>query len=189
GLATVLMDVGQGVRAAVAHLAELGHRQVGLLSGPDGSWTSEEMHVAATAAAAEFGVELTVLRPNEPTERGGLAAAAAVAGSGVTGVLCYNDLVALGLVEGLRERGLRVPEDLSVIGVDDSLPGRLNRPKLTTITMPTAAAGRMAVDLLLAAVSAGDSGTPTLARLETTLVVRESTGTAHRTAGLVSELG
>ncbi|WP_203863567.1 substrate-binding domain-containing protein, partial [Planobispora rosea] len=89
------------------------------------------------------------------------------------------------------ERGLRVPEDVSVIGVDDSLPGRLNRPKLTTITMPTAAAGRMAVDLLLAAVSAGDSGTSTLARLETTLVVRESTGVstgvsggvAHRVAG------
>ncbi|GIH95122.1 LacI family DNA-binding transcriptional regulator [Planobispora siamensis] len=176
GSATVLMDVGQGVRAGIAHLATLGHRRLALLPGPSGSWTSEEMQAAATAAAAEAGVELTVLRPAGPTEQGGLAAAETVAGAGVTGVLCYNDLVALGLIEGLRKQGLCVPEDLSVIGVDDSLPGRLNRPKLTTITMPTAAAGRMAVDLLLAAVSAGESGIATLARLETNLVVRESTG-------------
>ncbi|GGK54383.1 LacI family transcriptional regulator [Planomonospora parontospora subsp. parontospora] len=182
GLPTVLMDVGQGVRAAVEHLADLGHRRIALLSGPSGSWTSEEMHATATDAAAEAGVELTVLRPNEPTEQGGLAAAAAVAGSGMTGVLCHNDLVALGLIEGLRERGLSVPGDLSVIGVDDSLPGRLNRPKLTTITMPTAAAGRMAVDLLLAAVNAGDAATAALARLETTLIVRESTGPAAPSA-------
>ncbi|GAA2791684.1 hypothetical protein GCM10020219_073660 [Nonomuraea dietziae] len=101
----------------------------------------------------------------------------------MTAVLCYNDLVALGLIEGLRERGVDVPGDVSVIGVDDSLPGRLNRPKLTTITMPTAAAGRMAVDLLLAAVNAGDAGTPTLARLETHLVVRESTAAPARDGG------
>ncbi|NRQ36674.1 LacI family DNA-binding transcriptional regulator [Nonomuraea sp. NN258] len=175
GLTTVLMDVGQGARAAVAHLAELGHRKIALLAGPHGSWTSDEMHAAATAAAIEFGVDLTVSGPNEPTEQGGLAAAAAIAASGATGVLCYNDLVALGLIEGLDARGVRVPGDVSVIGVDDSLPGRLNRPKLTTITMPTAAAGRMAVDLLLAAVGAGELGTPTLARLETNLVIREST--------------
>ncbi|MFE3449242.1 LacI family DNA-binding transcriptional regulator [Nonomuraea sp. NPDC059194] len=188
GLTTVLMDVGQGARAAVEHLAELGHRRVALLSGPGGSWTSEEMQAAATATAAERGVELTVLGPNEPTEQGGLAATAAVAASGVTGVLCYNDLVALGLVSGLHDKGLEVPGDLSVIGVDDSLPGRLNRPKLTTVTMPTAAAGRMAVDLLLAAVNAGGSGTPTLARLETTLVVRESTGAAAPAAPAVSKV-
>lgn len=185
GLTTVLMDVGQGARAAMEHLADLGHRRVALLSGPPGSWTSGEIRQSAADRAAELGVELTVLGPNGPTERGGLSAAAAVVAAGVTGVLCYNDLVALGLIEGLRERGVGVPDDVSVIGVDDSLAGRLSRPKLTTITMPTAAAGRMAVDLLLAAVSAGDSGTPTLARLETHLVVRESTGAADRAAGAI----
>ncbi|MFI6477216.1 LacI family DNA-binding transcriptional regulator [Nonomuraea sp. NPDC050663] len=176
GLTTVLMDVGQGARAAIGHLASLGHRRIALLTGPDGSWTSEEMRTAAASAAGDFDVELSVLGPNEPTEQGGIAAADKVAGS--TAVLCYNDLVALGLIEGLTDRGLRVPDDVSVVGVDDSLPGRLNKPKLTTITMPTAAAGRMAVDLLLAAVGAGESGTPTLARLETSLVIRESTGPA-----------
>ncbi|MFI6325887.1 LacI family DNA-binding transcriptional regulator [Nonomuraea sp. NPDC050556] len=175
GLTTVLMDVGQGARAAIEHLTGLGHRRVALLTGPPGSWTSEEMHAAATSAASGLA-ELVVLGPNEPTVRGGTAAAGAVVASGVTGVLCYNDLVALGLIEGLRDLGRSVPDDLSVVGVDDSLPGRLNRPKLSTITMPTAAAGRMAVDLLLAAVGQGEDAAPTLARLETDLVVRESTG-------------
>ncbi|MEV0586059.1 LacI family DNA-binding transcriptional regulator [Nonomuraea sp. NPDC050310] len=176
GLTTVLMDVGQGARASVAHLAGLGHRRIGLLTGPPGSWTSEELQGAVREAAEGLGLDLAVLGPNEPTERGGLAAAEAVVESGVSGVLCYNDLVALGVIEGLQERGLSVPGQVSVIGVDDSLPGRLTKPKLTTITMPTAAAGRMAVDLLLAAVSAGEERTATLARLETDLVIRESTG-------------
>ncbi|GAA4047108.1 LacI family DNA-binding transcriptional regulator [Nonomuraea soli] len=173
GLTTVLMDVGQGARAAIDHLVGLGHRRIALLTGPPGSWTSGEIRQAATDRAAEAGVPLTVVGPNEPTEQGGLAAADKIAGH--SAVLCYNDLVALGLIEGLVERGLSVPGDVSVIGIDDSLPGRLNRPKLTTITMPTAAAGRMAVDLLLAAVGAGEHAPHTTVRLETSLVIREST--------------
>ncbi|MEU4329658.1 LacI family DNA-binding transcriptional regulator [Nonomuraea dietziae] len=177
GLTTVLMDVGQGAGVAVEHVAGLGHRRMALLTGPAGSWTSGEIRQAATDRTAELGVELTVIGPNEPTEHGGLAAAHAVAASGVTAVLCYNDLVALGLIEGLRERGVDVPGDVSVIGVDDSLPGRLSRPKLTTITMPTAAAGRMAVDLLLATIAGPAAGAPprTTVRLETGLLIREST--------------
>lgn len=68
---------------------------------------------------------------------------------------------------------MRVPGDVGVVGVDDIVSGRLNRPKLTTVAMPTAAAGRMAVDLLLQSVD--DGATPTLIILETSLVVREST--------------
>lgn len=171
GMPTVLMDVGRGARRAFEHLAGLGHRRVALLSGPSGSWTGRQMRRAAAAAE---GVEVVVLGPNAPTEQGGLAAAEDVLASGVTAVLAYNDLVALGLIEGLYERGVRVPGDISVVGVDDIGAGRLNRPKLTTIAMPTAAAGRLAVDLLLQ--SAGDQGTPTIASLETALVIRESTG-------------
>ncbi|GAA3420917.1 LacI family DNA-binding transcriptional regulator [Streptosporangium vulgare] len=171
GLPTILMDVGEGARLAIEHLTGLGHRRIALLSGPVGSWTSGEMRAAATATD---GVELVILGPNAPTEQGGLAVAGEVVASGVTGVLAYNDLVAIGLIEGLYERGVRVPDDISVVGVDDIVSGRLNRPKLTTVAMPTAAAGRMAVDLLLQ--SFGEGATPTLATLDTSLVVRESTG-------------
>ncbi|MER6828493.1 LacI family DNA-binding transcriptional regulator [Streptosporangium sp. NPDC000563] len=175
GMPTILMDVGQGARLAIEHLMRLGHRRIALLLGPAGSWTSGEMRAAATATD---GVELVILGPNAPTEQGGLAVAAEVISAGVTGVLAYNDLVAIGLIEGLYERGVRVPDEVSVVGVDDIVPGRLNRPKLTTVAMPTAAAGRMAVDLLLQSFDAG--ATPTLATLDTSLVVRESTGEARK---------
>ncbi|MEW1836367.1 LacI family DNA-binding transcriptional regulator [Nonomuraea angiospora] len=165
GAATVLMDVGHGARLAVEHLTGLGHRRVALVSGPAGSWTSAEIR---TAAEQVEGVELVVIGPNAPTERGGLAAARRVRDSGATGVLAYNDLVAIGLIEGLGDLGLGVPRDVSVIGIDDIVSGRLNRPKLTTVAMPTAAAGRLAVDLLIQEVTATTS-------LETRLVIRDST--------------
>lgn len=171
GMPTVLMDVGRGARRAVEHLAGLGHRRIALVAGPSGSWTGRRMR---QAAAAVSGVELVVLGPNAPTEQGGQDAAADVIAAGVTGVLAYNDLVAIGLIEGLYERGVAVPRDVSVIGVDDIGAGRLYRPRLTTVAMPTAAAGRLAVDMLLQ--SAAGQAAPALASLETSLVVRESTG-------------
>jgi LacI family transcriptional regulator len=175
GLPTVLMDVGRGARLAVEHLTALGHRRIALVTGPSGSWTSKEMQ---EAAATMSDVDVVFLGPNPPTELGGLAAATDVIASGATGVLAYNDLVAIGLIEGLAERGKNVPGDVSVIGVDDIVPGRLSRPKLTTIAMPTAAAGRIAVDLLLQSVDSAATAAATM--LETALIVRESTGKAHR---------
>ncbi|MFG1686264.1 LacI family DNA-binding transcriptional regulator [Nonomuraea sp. NPDC049269] len=175
GLPTVLMDVGRGARLAVEHLTALGHRRLALVTGPSGSWTSKEMQ---EAAAAMNDVDVVFLGPNPPTEQGGLAAATDVIASGATGVLAYNDLVAIGLIEGLAERGKNVPGDVSVIGVDDIVPGRLSRPKLTTIAMPTAAAGRIAVDLLLQSVDSAATAAATM--LETALIVRESTGKAPK---------
>lgn len=98
-------------------------------------------------------------------------------------MIAYNDLVAIGLIEGLDDRNVRVPRDISVIGVDDTVAGRLNRPRLTTVAMPTAAAGRTAVDLLIQALET--SGEPATARtvLATSLVVRDSTGAPEQPAG------
>src|SRR5690606_29093448 len=145
GMSSVLMDVGHGARLAIAHLAALGHRKIAPVAGPKASWTGGETRTAANATAAETGVELVTIGPNAPTEQGGLAAVRDVLAAGVTGVLAYNDLVAIGLIEGLEEHGVAVPGQVSVIGVDDVVPGRFNRPRLTTVAMPTSAAGRAAV--------------------------------------------
>ncbi|MEV0995561.1 LacI family DNA-binding transcriptional regulator [Nonomuraea sp. NPDC050202] len=171
GMPAVLMNVAQGARLALDHLAGLGHRRIALVSGPIGSWTSNEMQGVAAEAA---GLDLVFFGPNQPTESGGLAVAPEVAACGATAVLAYNDLVALGLVEGLAAMEIGVPDQISVIGFDDILPGRLNRPKLTTVAMPAVQAGRMAVDLLLQ--SGGEGATVTL---DTALIVRESTGRAQ----------
>ncbi|GAB2912874.1 LacI family DNA-binding transcriptional regulator [Nonomuraea fastidiosa] len=172
GMPAVLMNVAQGAKLALEHLAGLGHRRIALVSGPIGSWTSNEMQ---GVAAETPGLDLIFFGPNQPTEAGGLSVAPEVAACGATAVLAYNDLVALGLIEGLAAMEIGVPDQISVIGFDDILPGRLNRPKLTTVAMPAVQAGRMAVDLLLQ--SGGEGATVTL---DTALIVRESTGRAQK---------
>ena len=174
GLPAVVMDVAQGARLAVEHLIGLGHRRLALAAGPRGSWTSKEIRRSAAAAARAAGADLHVTGPNAPTEDGGLAAAEQLRKAGVTAVLAYNDLMALGLIEGLQSLGLRVPRDVSVVGIDDITLSRLTRPKLTTVATPTAAAGRTAVDMLLA--YGDDRRTTALVNLQTDLVIRDSTG-------------
>ncbi|MBL1066587.1 LacI family DNA-binding transcriptional regulator [Streptomyces sp. 7-21] len=183
--ATVLMDVAHGATLAVEHLAALGHRRLAVATGPKGSWTGSQLRRAAERAAAARGLALSVLGPVPPTEDGGTAAAGDLLRTGATGVIAYNDLVAVGLIEGLAARGAGVPGDVSVVGVDDSATGRLSRPRLTTIAMPTTAAGHAAVDLLIQAIEPPDgegggtagaaAGGAAETTLGTALIVREST--------------
>jgi len=182
GLPAVVMDVGLGARRAIDHLAGLGHRDIAFLGGPRGSWTNREIRRAATAAAGRVpGATLVALGPNPPTEDGGAAAAELVHRAGVTAVLAYNDLMAIGLIEGLDLMGLRVPDDISVVGIDDIALSRRTRPKLTTVATPTAAAGRAAVDMLLQ--HGDDRRTTAQVTLQTELVIRDSTGPGpHRRA-------
>ena len=182
GLCAVLMDVAHGATLAVEHLAGLGHRRLLLAGGPKTSWTGAEMRRAAEAACAERRLELVLFAPNSPTEKGGIAAARAVVEAGASAVIAYNDLVAVGLIEGLDALGVAVPEQVSVVGIDDTVVGRLNRPRLTTVAMPTAAAGRAAVDLLIQALEAkGDDQATAETTLGTSLVVRDSTAPAPAT--------
>jgi LacI family transcriptional regulator len=174
GLPAVVMDVGQGARRAVEHLIGLGHRDLALVAGPRGSWTNREIRRSAGAAARVAGAELAVIGPNPPTEDGGIAVADQVVRAGATAVLAYNDLLAIGLIEGLHAQGVRIPEDVSVVGIDDIAMSRLTRPKLTTVATPTAAAGRAAVDMLLA--HGDDRRTTAQVTLRTELVIRDSTG-------------
>jgi LacI family transcriptional regulator len=176
GLPAVVMDVGQGARAAIEHLVRLGHRDIAFLAGPRGSWTNREIRRTANASARAVGATLTAIGPNPPTEMAGAAAAEQIRRSGSTAVLAYNDLMAIGLMEGLDAIGIRVPEDVSVVGIDDITLSRLTRPKLTTVATPTAAAGRAAVDMLLQ--QGDDHRTSAQVTLQTHLVIRDSTGPA-----------
>jgi LacI family transcriptional regulator len=183
GVPAVLMDVGGGARQAVDHLVELGHRRIALLGGPAASWTSGQMRRAASAAARAAGARLRAFGPNPPTVKGGAALAEAVISAGVTAVLAYNDLMAIGLIDALDTLGVRVPDDVSVVGVDNSTHGQLTRPKLTTVAMPAAAAGRTAVDLLLQVIADVGGARAPQTMLDTVLVVRQSTVPPPRGTG------
>lgn len=174
GLPAVVMDNANGARTAIEHLIGLGHRSIALLSGPRGSWISREIRRATVAATRAGDADLTVIGPNAPTEHGGTAVAEAVLRAGVSAVLAYNDLMAIGLIQGLQAQGVHVPRDISVVGIDDIILSRLTHPTLTTVATPTAAAGRTAVDMLLA--HGDDRRTTAHVNLQTELVIRDSTG-------------
>jgi LacI family transcriptional regulator len=185
GTPAVLMDLADGARQAINHLVDLGHERLVYVCGPDVSWTDRQLRRAAVAAAKRRGVRLTQLGPFTPNHAGGLAAGPAVRDSGATGVFAFNDSVAIGLIEALRDGGVEVPGQVSVVGVDDIPQARLGR--LTTLATPTDEAGRIAVEMLLELEPQGrrgqaDGGPPGPAgrrTLLTSLVVRESTAKRH----------
>jgi DNA-binding LacI/PurR family transcriptional regulator len=95
----------------------------------------------------------------------------------VTAIYCYNDLTAIGVLRCLRDVGRRVPEDISVVGLDDIAAASWTAPSLTTVAQQKAEMGRLAVEHVVAALQDPDHvHEPAVVRLPTSLSVRESTG-------------
>ncbi|GAB2450781.1 LacI family DNA-binding transcriptional regulator [Xylanimonas ulmi] len=175
GPLAVGVDNAGGVSLALEHLRALGHRRIAYVGGPAVSW-SDAQRRAALATAAGTGVEVVALGAHSPTVDGGAAAAASVIASHATAAITFNDVVAVGLVRAVRARGLRVPEDLSVLGFDDTFLAPLVTPALTSVGADLREIGRRAVDLLVGRLAAGTTEGPTRRLLlPATLAVREST--------------
>ena len=146
---SVAVDNAGGMGQIIEHLSGLGHAAIGYAAGPRSSWSNRERLRALRAASKHHGVELVELGNFAPTFEGGLAAAKGAAISGATAVIGYNDLMALGLLNGLRDSGIDVPRDVSVVGIDNIPMSAMVSPPLTTLDIPKDLAGRTAVDLLL----------------------------------------
>ena len=184
GLASVVLDHEQGCRQVVEHLASLGHRELVYLAGPRGSWMAATRWAALEAAADDVGMTARRIGPFTPKVSHGGAAADGALNSGATAVVAHNDLLAIGVLRRLEDRGVRVPDDVSVVGFDNIFAADICCPSLTTLGGAHTDLGRAAVEILLE--SAGPRRTtgpvPQVA-LPTELVLRASTGpapTAHR---------
>lgn len=169
------VDHEHGAREAIRHLIDLGHRDIAHLSGPD-DWFD------ARARLAGWRAELTAagLDVPEPIRAGweardGYYAAGAIleATPRPTAVFAANDLVALGLIRRLTEAGLRVPEDVAVVGYDDTAGADFFSPPLTTIRQPFEAVGQRAVNVVVEAMT---GRSPANVLIVPTLVIRESSG-------------
>ncbi len=135
GFPTVSCDDTVAVEQAWRHLASLGHERIGLVLGPEDHMPSRRKLAAARAAAQALGTELDdadVVRAMFSLE-GGQAAATRLLERGITGIVCASDPLALGAVRAVRRRGLSVPEDVSVVGYDDSAFMNCTEPPLTTV--------------------------------------------------------
>ncbi len=176
GIPRVLIDSGSGVRQAAEHLAELGHRKIVYVNGPHTSWSNRERRSALRSAARKLGLEIVALPPIVPTYQSGHRTVDAILETGATAAIAFDDITAQGILAGLAEYNVAVPERFSLIGCDDVL-GAVTYPALTSVSNRSAEAGRLAVTLLMEALQ---SGAIREARyvLETHLVIRNTTGPA-----------
>jgi DNA-binding LacI/PurR family transcriptional regulator len=173
----VSTDDAVAVEQAYAHLVSLGHSRIGALLGPADHVPSMRKLAALEATIArDAGMSLDVERSGFSME-GGRAAAAKLAERGATGVLCASDVLALGAVRAVRRLGLRVPQDVSVVGFDDSAFMNCTDPPLTTVRQPIEAMGQSVVELLVNQIE-GVGVPPDELLFEPELVVRGSTGPA-----------
>ena len=164
----------EAVGASVAHLRTLGHTRIGLAVGSDRFVPSRRKAAAFEALGFDPGsIERTAY-----TAEGGQVAAGRLIESGHTAVVCGSDLMALGVIREARVRGLSVPEDLSVVGFDDSPLMAFTDPSLTTIRQPVHPIAEAAVAALLRTMSDGTPLDPTEVLFHPDLVIRRSTGPA-----------
>jgi LacI family transcriptional regulator len=167
-----------GARDATQHLLQLGHRRIAAITGPRGWVADEERLNGYHAALASAGiVPDPKLEPESDFQKGGGYQSALELfdmDDPPTAIFAFNDNLAIGVLKAAAERGLRVPEDLSVVGFDDSEQAAFATPPLTTVRQPLAEMGRMAVSLLLRQL---DQQRLEALRVElaTKLVVRAST--------------
>ncbi|MFJ2029176.1 LacI family DNA-binding transcriptional regulator [Streptosporangium sp. NPDC087985] len=170
---------GDGMHQIIEHLVALGHRRVGFVAGPRTSWSSGERLRSLREATAAAGVELVEIGNFAPQFEGGAAAMEATLLADVTAVITYNDLVGLGLCSALASRGVDVPGQISVVGIDDIPLSAMVQPALTTLRIPKEQAGRAAVELLLQLLANPAARTPPRCELPTELLVRHTTAAAH----------
>lgn len=182
GTPSVSIENDAGIVEAVQHLVALGHREICYLNGPRRSWSNAQRQASVRKACEDAGVPLREFGPFEPDIQAGVLAGDLVSAAGVTAVIAYDDLIALGLIARLTERGVRVGADISVIGVDDSPMSGMAYPTLTSIHVPGAEAGLTAADMLIDLVESpgqrASSRTNDSIKLETHLVIRSSTAPA-----------
>ena len=167
-----------GADQAMRHLLSLGHRHIGAITGPPG-WVATEdrrrgYRAALAAAGIPFDPALEVEADFEITD--GEEAAQTLLGirNPPTAVFAFNDNIAIGTMRAARERGLRIPEDVSIVGFDDVEHASIVTPSLTTVRQPLAEMGRTAVSLLVRLLEHQSVETLSI-QLATRLVVREST--------------
>lgn len=171
----VMVDYGQGIQGLAAHLADLGHTRIAYVAGPESS-ASNALRLAGLEAFSQTHphIELVYLQSGSTFEDGHESASDVIA-SEATGILAFNDLTAMGLLSSLNERGIKVPEDISVTGFDDIPFARYTTPPLTTAAVPITDVGEHAWQQMRDLLNGTESAQPRQV-FQPHIVARGSTG-------------
>jgi len=182
GVTNVVIDHVAAARMAIRHLYELGHRKIAFMKGHRHVMDTEYRWKAMMQIAQEFGVQPTPERTvqmrtsNWSPEVGYEPAKQLTAATrDFTALVCFNDTAAIGAIRALHEVGLKVPEDVSVIGFDDIVGAQFHVPSLTTIRQPLARMGRLAASILLDRIANPENQYAPTIIVKPKLIVREST--------------
>lgn len=187
-VSTVSVDNEGGAAMALEYLNRLGHRDIAFLRGPKNLASSRQRWKGIRSFAQSAGLHLASKRivelpesldPNSSFEAGShLTSQLLRQDKPFTALMAYDDITALGALRALKKKGLRVPEDCSVIGFDDVAQASLSVPSLTTVRQPMEAMGSMSVGIVLDAIKAVNQkrDVPVVRRrIPAEIVVREST--------------
>jgi DNA-binding LacI/PurR family transcriptional regulator len=184
GVTNIVLDHRKGAWLALNHLIELGHKEIAFMKGADVSPDSEDRWKAVREVAEELGIrmkaELIVqLEGRDATPQLGYPFAVQLLARRrpFTALFAYNDISAIGSILAFQEAGLRVPEDISVVGFDDIRIAVYNNPSLTTVRQPLQKMGEIAARTLLNRIEEHEDWIPEIA-IDPEFVVRNSTARA-----------
>jgi len=170
----IMTDDAAGVRSAVGHLVDCGYRRIGYVEGEAGSSNLiRQAAVAATLRSRGVRTAPRIFPASDDAWRAPGALAEAIAADPPEALVCYDDKLALALMDALRLLGIRVPDDVGMVGFDGIPYTAISNPRLTTVSTPSGEMGRLAAASLIRAIQEGSP--PEGRLLAPELVVREST--------------
>jgi len=182
GVTNVVIDHEIAARMAIGHLYELGHRRIAFMKGHRQVIDAEYRWEAMMQVAREFGVQPTPERMVELSTSGwspevGYEPARRLtqATRDFSALVCFNDTAAIGAIRALHEAGIRVPQEVSVMGFDDIVGAKFHVPSLTTIRQPLEQMGEMAAEILLDRIANPEKDYDPTILVKPELIVREST--------------
>jgi LacI family transcriptional regulator len=186
GVTNVVLDHHRAAKVALDHLLALGHKDIAFMKGQAFSSDSADRWEAIVQVARDLKIEIKPERTvqidiDDPTPQVGYPFAKQLLERRVpfTALFAYNDISALGAIRAFQEAGLRVPQDISVVGFDDIQGAAYSNPSLTTVRQPLAEMGRIAAKALLERIEGKKDGPREIA-IEPTLVVRQSTAAVRK---------
>lgn len=176
---SVIPDEDYNSTIAVDHLIAMGHKRIGYISGPSNFFSSHDRFTAfrQALAAANLPLHNDIIRTGDWHVSSGYKAAQDILSANIipTAIVAANDQMAFGAIRAIQDKGLRVPDDIAVVGYDDDEFAKVSNPTITTVSLPLFEMGQVAATNLLKQLN-GERSSPEEVCIKSHLIVRQSCG-------------